>query len=130
MAYTTSSGHPAETAVSLRDEEATDAAWEAGRGAVVGSTKWGVGAAILAAAGHSISPMYRGLTFQFKVFIQMSAMIMGGMLEADSRLREHEARIRVQKKLGIGLDKASWEKYEQDVRAEKARIIARQNEEK
>lgn len=59
----------------------------------------------------------------------MSAMIMGGMLEADRRLREHEARIRVQKKLGIGLDKASWEKYE-DVRAEKARIIARQNEEK
>ncbi len=60
----------------------------------------------------------------------MSAIIMGGMLEADSRLREHEARIRVRKELGIGLDKASWAKYEQDVRAEKARIIAKQNEEK
>lgn len=72
----------------LRDEEATGAAWEAGRGAVVGSTKvrssrvsyndmtvpeliftqWGVGAAILAAAGYKISPIYRGLTFQFKVY--------------------------------------------------------------
>ncbi|OBT48388.1 hypothetical protein VE00_01245 [Pseudogymnoascus sp. WSF 3629] len=114
----------------LQDDEATGAAWEAARGAVVGSSKWGVGAAILAATGYKISPIYRGLTFQFKVFIQMSAMIMGGMLEADRRLREHEARIRVQKKLGIGLDKASWEKYEQDVRAERARIIARQNEEK
>ncbi|KFX94507.1 hypothetical protein O988_06267 [Pseudogymnoascus sp. VKM F-3808] len=115
---------------SLRDEEATGAAWEAGRGAVVGATKWAAGAAVLAAAGYKISPIYRGLTFQFKVFIQMSAMIMGGMLEADSRLREHEARIRVQKKLGIGLDKASWEKYEQDVRAEKARLEARLKEEK
>lgn len=54
----------------------------------------------------------------------MSAMIMGGMLEADRRLREHEARIRVQKRLGLGLDKAAWEKYEEDFQAEQARKAA------
>ena len=55
----------------------------------------------------------------------MSAMIMGGMLEADRRLREHEARIRVQTRLGLGLDKAAWAKYEQDFSAEKALEAAR-----
>jgi hypothetical protein len=57
----------------------------------------------------------------------MSAMIMGGMLEADRRLREHEARIRVQKRLGLGLDKAAWEKYEHEFSDEKEREAARDN---
>ena len=37
-----------------------------------------------------MSPIYRGLTIQFKVFLQMSGMTMGGMIEADRRLRAYE----------------------------------------
>lgn len=36
---------------------------------------------------------------------------MGGMLEADHRLREYEARMRVQRKMAI--DRATWERFEQ-----------------
>lgn len=40
----------------------------------------------------------------------MSGMVMGGMLEADKRLREYEAKIRIQRKMAI--DRAAWERYE------------------
>ena len=74
---------------SLRSEEASEAAWSAGRGAVVGAAKvcppvcpsrylrgavmgidnssGGVFGAVLAGAGYAMSPIYRGLTIQFKV---------------------------------------------------------------
>jgi ActR/RegA family two-component response regulator len=41
----------------------------------------------------------------------MSGMIMGGMIGADNRLREYEARVRVHKRMAI--DRATWERYEQ-----------------
>jgi len=94
----------------LRSEEASTAAWEAGRGAVVGATKWGIAAAMLGGVGYAISPIYRGLTIQFKVFLQMSGMIMGSCLEADHRIREFEAKVRMQKR--ILRDRAVWEQYE------------------
>ena len=37
-----------------------------------------------------LSPIYRSLTIQFKVYIQFSAMTVGGMIEADRRLRAFE----------------------------------------
>lgn len=39
-------------------------------------------------------------------------MIMGSCLEADHRIREYEARVRMQKR--IMRDRAVWEKYEQE----------------
>jgi len=80
------------------DEEINDAAWEAARGAVVGAAKvssssvfalpwsyvsrnlyadlmfssgeqWGLFSAVAAGAGYAFSPLYRGLTFQFKVYV-------------------------------------------------------------
>lgn len=51
----------------MRSEEANDAAWEAARGAGIGALKWGAGAAVLAAIGYAVSPIYRGTTIQFKV---------------------------------------------------------------
>ena len=50
-----------------KTEEAQDAAWEAGKGALIGAAKWGAGAAVLGAIGHVWSPLYRGTTVQFKV---------------------------------------------------------------
>jgi hypothetical protein len=39
-------------------------------------------------------------------------MILGGCLEADHRIREYEARVRMQKR--ILRDKAAWESFEQE----------------
>ncbi|KAG0648325.1 hypothetical protein D0Z07_5192 [Hyphodiscus hymeniophilus] len=85
----------------LRYEEASGAAWEGGRGAAVGAAKWGVYSAILGGVGYGVSPIYRGLTIQFKV-----------CLEADRRIRDYEAKVRMQKRMMR--DRAAWEKYEQE----------------
>ncbi|KAL5604111.1 hypothetical protein BROUX41_002100 [Berkeleyomyces rouxiae] len=79
---------------SEREAEATEAAWESVYGALSGGIKWGLGAGILAIVGMKMSPVYRGLTVQFKVYMQMSAMVLGGMIEADARLRMYETRMR------------------------------------
>ncbi|KAI9646598.1 hypothetical protein NHQ30_004593 [Ciborinia camelliae] len=96
----------------LRNEEANAAAWEAGRGALAGGAKWGLFAAALGGAGYALSPIYRGLTIQFKVFIHMGFMVMGGSLEADRRIREYEARVRMEKRLIR--DRAAWDQYEEE----------------
>lgn len=57
-----------------------------------------------------MSPVYRGLTFQFKVFIQMSGMVLGGYLEADKRVRLFEHRVRLQKR--AERDHAVWRQWE------------------
>lgn len=51
----------------LKSDEADDAAWEAGKGAVIGAAKWGAGAVMLGAIGYVWSPIYRATTVQFKV---------------------------------------------------------------
>ncbi|CAI4213931.1 unnamed protein product [Parascedosporium putredinis] len=71
----------------LKAEEAKEATWEAGRGAVIG-------------------------------YIQMSAMIMGGMLEADNRMRMYEQRIRLQNRRLR--EQAKWERYEQEFLEQKS----------
>ncbi|KAL3427018.1 imidazoleglycerol-phosphate dehydratase [Phlyctema vagabunda] len=96
----------------LKDDEASDAAWEAARGAASGGAKWGFYSAALGGVGYAISPIYRGLTIQFKVFLQMSGMVMGAMLEADHRLREYEAKVRMHKRMVR--DRAVWESYEKE----------------
>ncbi|KAI9802872.1 MAG: hypothetical protein M1833_001471 [Piccolia ochrophora] len=89
------------------DEAATKAAW----GAVMGAVKWGLFAAAAGAAGYAFSPVYRGLTLQFKLYLQVSGMTVGSMIEADRRLREHEGRVRRDRK--IKRDAAVWRDYEQ-----------------
>ena len=49
----------------------------------------------------------------------MSGMIMGGCLEADERLREFEAKVRVRKRLGM--DQHAWEQYELEFAEMRAR---------
>ncbi|EHL01638.1 hypothetical protein M7I_2271 [Glarea lozoyensis 74030] len=69
----------------LKNRDADGAAWEAGKGAVIGASKWGIVFGGLGGAGYALSPIYRGLTIQFKVFIQMSGKELGslGKLDAD-----------------------------------------------
>ncbi|KAL8383165.1 hypothetical protein RB595_006768 [Gaeumannomyces hyphopodioides] len=82
----------------LKGEEAVGAGQAAARGAAYGAARWGVGFAILGAVGYFVSPIYRGLTIQFKTYVQMSGMVFGGMIEADHQLRVYEANMRLRRK--------------------------------
>ncbi|GAB7322836.1 hypothetical protein MBLNU13_g05401t1 [Cladosporium sp. NU13] len=95
-----------------KDEEVNAAAWAAGRGAVVGASKWAIFSAVAGLVAYQFSPLYRGLTFQFKVFLQMSGMTFGSIIEADRRLRIHGAWQRQQKK--VLRDAEVWRRYEED----------------
>ncbi|RYP25241.1 hypothetical protein DL765_000122 [Monosporascus sp. GIB2] len=96
----------------LESDDAREAQWEAARGAAVGAVKWGAMTAMLGGAAWVFSPLYRSLTVQFKVYIQMSGMIVGSMIEADHRMRLFEHQIRMQRR--IARDRAVWEKFEQE----------------
>ena len=50
----------------MKDRESVDAAREATRGAGIGALKWGAAFAVLGGIGYTFSPIYRGLTIQFK----------------------------------------------------------------
>jgi hypothetical protein len=45
-------------------------------------------------------------------YIQISGMILGGWTEADRRLRDYEAKVRVERRLRI--DRAKWEAFERE----------------
>ncbi|KAH8166711.1 hypothetical protein CIB48_g1564 [Xylaria polymorpha] len=96
----------------LDNEEAKQAQMEAVRGAGSGALKWGAAAAVLGGIGYAMSPIYRGLTIQFKVYIQMSSMILGGMIEADSNMRRFEQRMRISRMRAR--DQAMWQDLMED----------------
>lgn len=113
-------------------EDIDSAASEAAKGAVVGAAKvrplvqlntqffmeyttnivcqWGLITAFLGVAGYVLSPIYRNLTVQFKVYIQTSGMTLGGMIGADRQLRDYEFRSRREKKRRQ--DEAVWKRWE------------------
>ncbi|MCJ1292981.1 hypothetical protein MMC34_004534 [Xylographa carneopallida] len=101
-----------------KDSDANAAAAEAFRGAAVGAAKTGIPLALLALVGLAISPLYRGLTVQFRLFVQMSGMTLGGMVEADRRLREYEALVRRRRR--VERDEAVWRRYETLLEEEEA----------
>ena len=47
-------------------------------------------------------------------FVQMSGMVVGSMIEADSRLREYEQKVRMHRRWLR--EKAKWEQYEEEIR--------------
>ncbi|KAI5365488.1 Putative respiratory complex factor Rcf3 [Septoria linicola] len=95
-----------------KDEEINEASWVAARGAAAGAAKWGLFSLVAAGAGYAFSPLYRGLTFQFKVFLQMSGMTAGAIIDADRRLIAHEQLMRNRKK--VARDAEVWRRYEED----------------
>jgi hypothetical protein len=54
----------------MKSDEANDAAWEAGKGALSGAAKWGAVTALLGVGAFYWSPVYRATTIQFKVYGQ------------------------------------------------------------
>ncbi|CAI6333407.1 unnamed protein product [Periconia digitata] len=95
-----------------KDEETNAAAWEAVRGAGWGAFKWGTFSVVAGGVAYALSPIYRGLTIQFKIYIQMSGMILGSMIEADKRMVGYEHMIRHQKRLARDME--VWRKYEEE----------------
>lgn len=118
----------------LKNEEANVAAWEASKGGLVGAAKWGAVTGAVGALAYFTSPLYRSMTIQFKVyvqasdvlvhvtrsiahtacrFLQMSGMVLGGMVEAELRLQEFEAQMRLRRK--VMAEQARWKHYEQEL---------------
>ncbi|KAL8680585.1 MAG: hypothetical protein Q9186_003227 [Xanthomendoza sp. 1 TL-2023] len=95
-------------------EELTTANNEALKGAAVGAAKFGIITAILGLSGTIFSPVYRSLTIQFKVFIQMSGMTLGGWIEADRRFRAWEGmRVREKRReRALERDEGVWKEWE------------------
>jgi hypothetical protein len=52
-------------------------------GAFMGAVKWGLISAVGAAGAYAVSPLFRGLTLQFKVYLWMCPTTIGSMVEAD-----------------------------------------------
>ena len=46
-------------------------------------------------------------------YLQMSGMVLGGMIEADARLRQYEHQMRMQRRLIR--ERAKWDRYEQEL---------------
>lgn len=51
----------------MNDEETSTAAWEAVKGGLVGSLKWGAASAVVGFLAYTRYPIYRQTTVQFKV---------------------------------------------------------------
>ncbi|KAF1813532.1 hypothetical protein P152DRAFT_434735 [Eremomyces bilateralis CBS 781.70] len=96
----------------LQDEELDRAAWQAAKAGAIGAAKWGVGAAMLGGAAYFYSPIYRGLTIQFKIYLQMSAMTLGGILKGESYMHDHKIRMRHYRRLQS--DSRKWRENEAD----------------
>ncbi|RPB25302.1 hypothetical protein L211DRAFT_112762 [Terfezia boudieri ATCC MYA-4762] len=76
------------------DEAAKTAMW----GGLIGCLKWSIYSALGGLVAYRFSPVFRNLTPQFKVYLFMCPVTIGGMVEADRRLRQYEARIRMERR--------------------------------
>ncbi|KIX93655.1 uncharacterized protein Z520_10561 [Fonsecaea multimorphosa CBS 102226] len=68
------------------------------------------------------TPVYRGLTIQFKVFLQISAMILGGCIFAEKSVGDFNEGIRRQRR-AMDRSRRAWEE-EREVREMVERRIA------
>lgn len=66
----------------------------AAQGFATGALRFGSISLITHLILNPLNPIYRGLTLQFKVFIQLSAMTLGGCIFAEKRVSEYNDHIR------------------------------------
>lgn len=66
----------------------------AARGFASGAFRFGSISVLTHIALNSVTPVYRNLTVQFKVFIQLSAMMLGGCIFAEKRVSEYNDMVR------------------------------------
>jgi len=71
---------------------------------------------------NPVHPVYRGLTLQFKVFIQISAMTLGGCIYAEKHVAQYNDMVR-QRNRALERSRRAWSE-EQELRASVARSDA------
>jgi len=83
---------PPSTVTNIKPPEALGPI--ATNGFLVGALRFG-SISLLAHLGlNRLHPVYRNLTVQFKVYIQLSAMILGGCIFAEKRVSEYNDMVR------------------------------------
>ncbi|EXJ71895.1 uncharacterized protein A1O5_04396 [Cladophialophora psammophila CBS 110553] len=68
------------------------------------------------------TPLYRGLTVQYKVFLQISAMMLGGCIFAEKRVGEFNEGVR-RRRRALDRSRRAWEE-EMEIREMVERRIA------
>ncbi|MCJ1375519.1 hypothetical protein MMC20_006756 [Loxospora ochrophaea] len=92
--------HTTLSAPASSDPDAAAASSRAMRGAAIGAAKF---LAVTLPLGFVLKrsyPLYRHLTIQFRVFLHMSGMVLGGAVTGDRRMREWEAEVRRRRRMG------------------------------
>ncbi len=86
---------------------------------------------------NSLHPVYRGLTVQFKVFIQLSAMMLGGCIFAEKRVSEYNDVVR-RRNRALERSQRAWSEERElreridreNVAGARAAMLSREEEEK
>ncbi|RMD42816.1 hypothetical protein DV735_g2303, partial [Chaetothyriales sp. CBS 134920] len=86
------------------------------KGFLAGAGRFGAISILTHLALHRTHPIYRGLTLQFKVFLQLSAMMLGGYVFADKRVTEYNDAVRA-KRRALARSAHTWNE-EQELRAQ------------
>jgi hypothetical protein len=87
----------------------------AARGFAVGAARFGCISLIAHILLSRIHPVYRRLTVQFKVFIQLSSMTLGGCIFAEKRVTEYNDFVR-RRNRAMDRSMRAWNE-EQEIRA-------------
>ncbi|KAF8427466.1 hypothetical protein EV426DRAFT_590142 [Tirmania nivea] len=88
----------ADGSISHRDPRADEAAKVAMWGGMIGCLKWSIYSVLGGLISYRFSPVFRNLTPQFKVYLFMCPVTIGGMVEADRRLRQYETWVRMERR--------------------------------
>lgn len=102
----------------------------AAKGFAIGALRFGsisILSHILLQATH---PVYRRVTIQFKVFIQIAAMTLGGCIFAEKEVSEYNNMIRRRNRAFDRSQKAWSEEQEMWARAEARELVEAQNAER
>jgi hypothetical protein len=87
----------------------------AAKGFLVGAARFGCISILAHLALTRIHPVYRGLTVQFKAFIQLSALTLGGCIFAEKRVSEYNDMVRWRNR-SLQRSQRAWHE-EQEIKA-------------
>lgn len=96
----------------------------AAQGFASGAFRFGSISILSHIALNNFTPVYRGLTVQFKVFIQLSAMTLGGCIFAEKRVSEYNDMIR-RRNRALERSARAWSE-EQELRERVEKEMARE----
>jgi len=85
---------------------------EAAKGFFTGVARFGSISLLTHLALTSFHPVYRNLTIQFKVFMQMSAMTLGGCIWAEKRVTEYNDMVR-RRRRAMERSERAWRESEE-----------------